>query len=367
VTKIKDYLRDLAIMCGGVCSLGLIYAQDRPMATPPSTVIHQVKPQETLSEILYRRIGDLGLIDKVRIYGKNGLLNQTIALNPELADPDLIYPGIKIRLPAIGPYAASEVTFQAPLPAPTPLPEPSAAPAPEPSPVAVVTSVVPVMAEEPKTVTVVEEIEKETTPGKWFLQPGLGFTTSNYLSAERINYSSEALTVKGAVSYRLSPQWEVGGNVFYTAFFLSKSDPATDVRYLGLNARVGYTVPWLTDPWSLSLCAGMYQLSMSVTNDQFGFSGLTGPQLFPVIRRKLSEFDSLSGYLKLSTVSSGSLNVTDLTNREIAAGIHYSRALGKSGTRLGLTVDYSDLSVGLFGFPMTLKTLTLGTALSFSP
>jgi hypothetical protein len=87
---------------------------------------------------------------------------------------------------------------------------------------------------------------------------------------------------------------------------------------------------------------GYYYTTMFVSPAAFGFENMTGPQLFPVIRRTLRNQDCILFYAKYSPVSSGSISLQP-SSREIAGGITYSHLLS-NGHSIPFSLDISNLS-----------------------
>lgn len=178
--------------------------------------------------------------------------------------------------------------------------------------------------------------------------PGLGLSMISYTETKRTDYSLTAVTAKIAFNYLLSPKWNLGMSAFFTALPLSSSNPDAAVRYLGVNIKVGYKIPSIKPPWSISISAGSYYTTMFVGGNLsdkqlFGFQNLMGPQLFPVVQRTLENGDILMSYFKFSPVGAGAA-VLSLKNREIGIGGAYTRKLTKIHS-LSFTLDYANLSL----------------------
>jgi len=178
---------------------------------------------------------------------------------------------------------------------------------------------------------------------KLYLFPGLSFSSIQSTQTERPDYSTFALTGKISLNYRLVPRkWDLGMNIFGTVLQFTKSS-SLSARYLGANARVGYFFPQITSDLFISLYAGYYFTTTYVTNNQFGYKNLGGPQLYPSIRKVLSNGNVLSGYFKFSPVAS-SLSLLTLSNREIAGGLSYIIMLPEDHS-VGISFDYSTISL----------------------
>lgn len=180
---------------------------------------------------------------------------------------------------------------------------------------------------------------------RWGVSGGIGISYIDYSQTATDDIRSVSLREMGITGrigydYHLVPKrWDLGLSMAATALVpfanlneqyypqLGEAAPSGSIRFLDLNARVGYTLPWLKGSWALTLMGGLYYTTTfcSVTpNFPFGFSNLMGPQLFPVLRKRLANGDGLSAYLKYSPVSSGGFSVYSLASREMAGGMTYS-------------------------------------------
>lgn len=174
----------------------------------------------------------------------------------------------------------------------------------------------------------------------------LGATLLGYEETDSDPLNQIAMTGKMAYTYLLfPPRWDFGASAYMNLATVSTNQPGKTARFLGLNARIGYVVPGVQEPWRLSLMSGVYWVSMFVTGNEFGFNNLMGPQVFPVLRKMMPSGDSIVGYGKFSPVGSG-LSFLNLGNREIAFGASYIHRL--SGFHaLSVGLDFSDLRLSI--------------------
>jgi hypothetical protein len=186
-----------------------------------------------------------------------------------------------------------------------------------------------------------------------------------------VSLSEKGVTLKGSYVYRLAPpNWDLGITVFGTAAVLSSDIPGTTARYFGANFRIGYAVPKISEPWRLLIMFGGYYTTMSVSTNDFGFKNLSGPQVFPVLRRSLSGGDSISSYFKFSPVSAGGISLTNLSSREMALGVTYNKNL-RNGHSVPFSIDYSNLKSeietddGTAKVPVQLNSITFGVGYNF--
>ena len=199
-----------------------------------------------------------------------------------------------------------------------------------------------------------------------FFSAGLSASLISYQETEVDDYSENALTAKLSYSYLLiPPAWDLAASCYFTLLPLRSSNGII-ARFLGLNFRVGYILPFIKSPWQMHVLAGMYYTTMFVTTNSFGFRNLAGPQFFPVITRAFKNGSSMTGYFKFSPISSG-FAIRSFSNRELAFGLSYALALPnkhplsfsldvanvhfKLDRYLGITYDSSSISFGAgYGF-----------------
>jgi len=201
-------------------------------------------------------------------------------------------------------------------------------------------------------------------PRAWTLSAGLGVTQAVYAQETLPTYRGWLLTGTMAASFRFMPSpWDVAMSGYATIAPLAVSDNAFNVRFFGFNARVGWLVPLRSNQWTLKLMVGGYYTTTAVAEDEFGYAGIGGPQIYPVVTKMLGPQNILSGYFKFSPVSDG-LSVLHLGNREIALGVAWMRKVGNFNLRVSL--DVAELRLNLVengGIVSRTASLGIGLAL----
>lgn len=196
---------------------------------------------------------------------------------------------------------------------------------------------------------------------KLYTSPSLGVTSVHYKEGDT-NYSAIALTGKISTRYALSPRWDLGGSMYLTLMPLKQTPSDNTARFLGVNARIGYSPKIIPSPWRLSLLTGLYYTRMFVSNDAFGFTDMVGPQLFPVLARLFSTGDSAMIYLKFSPVTN-QLSLLSFSNRELAAGFTFARLM-KNGHALTFSLDYANMSLDFTTLKAITNTLTFSVGMN---
>jgi hypothetical protein len=205
--------------------------------------------------------------------------------------------------------------------------------------------------------------------------PSLGFTSVSYkqdpvssIAQPGTDATQLGLTAKAYATYELTRRpergaWQLGAGGFFTLFPLSVTPSSEfEMRFLGINARVGY-LRALPDGWEVALHGGFYYLTM-FTSGTFGVVNLGGPQLYPTVKKNLGATDSLQAYFKLSPISDG-LGVQSLSNRELALGLSWSHLLG-NGHPLVVGLDVSSVKLMyLDKFDVRMSSLSLGCGYGF--
>ncbi len=198
----------------------------------------------------------------------------------------------------------------------------------------------------------------EPEPKKFFLVPGIGYSSISYTQSGITDYSMSAVTAKVSINYTLVPKvWDFGFSTYYTAMQLSKST-AEKMNFLGINLRFGYLIPNISTEWFLSIYGGWYYTTTFVTSNSFGYFNLSGPQLYPSIRKVLGNGDIIGAYFKYSPIAS-SLSLLSLSNRELGGGISYVRLLPNDHS-IGATLDISNIFLTFENIITKTNSLTFG-------
>jgi len=197
---------------------------------------------------------------------------------------------------------------------------------------------------------------------KFRLGLGVGATSMSFSETNSSigTLSSIAVTVKLQADYLIGKgPWNLGLSGFYNALPVSGATGANQFQFLGMNLRIGKSMPWLKTPWELGLNAGWYYLTM-ITNGTFGFTNVSGPQLFPTLKRRFENGSSGSLYLKYSPIAA-SFSLMSLSNNEMAAGLQYNFAK-KSKLQFGVSFDFSMVNLTAtdsIGLNTTVKSQTM--------
>lgn len=174
--------------------------------------------------------------------------------------------------------------------------------------------------------------------------PAIGPTYLSYTQTDIPSASGLAVTAKVSLIYSFLPsRWDIGASAFISALPLKGGLPDTTIRFLGVNLRGGYALPFLPEPWRLSLLVGAYYTTTFVTGNAYGFKNMAGPQIFPSIRRRLGNGGAISGYVKFSPVSDR-FNFLELSSREIATGATWSIPMS-GGKAFTLSVDLANIQI----------------------
>jgi hypothetical protein len=203
----------------------------------------------------------------------------------------------------------------------------------------------------------------QPTPSRFHFTPGLDLSFISYdESSLPASVSEKALTLKAGFSYvPLPSRFSIEAGGYYTLAALSKSRAET-AKFLGLDFRLGYSLPDVHDPWSLSLQAGLYYETMFVTSNAFGFTNVAGPEFYPVLKRELGGGNAIRFYAKISPVTTASGKL--FSSREIAGGGAYVIGFG-NGHSMPITLDVSSLLLNLPGQQISSSTVSLGFGYGF--
>jgi len=197
---------------------------------------------------------------------------------------------------------------------------------------------------------------------RFFVSPGLGISSISYTQTGVESYRSAVMTAKVASNYLLlPPKWDLGFSGFFNFVSLTKSSPV-DIRFLGLNLRLGYIFPEIKSPWRLSLYGGWYYSTMFASDSSFGYKNISGPQLFPSLRRNLNNGHAIGTYLKFSPINNN-FGFLSLANNEIATGISYLIPTGKN--TFSISLDYARISFSDEEVAISSRSISLGGSMTF--
>lgn len=180
--------------------------------------------------------------------------------------------------------------------------------------------------------------------GPPFLNLSLGYTSLAYLQTYFNPFSQTSVTAKIGYQQPLTwKNWDIALNTFFTTHVLSSNYTGAAVRFLGVNARLGYTFESIKDPFRLSLLGGWYYTTTFVQGTTIGYQNLQGPQIFPALKYKISDTLIASNYFKYSPITNSLDVLPILENREIAYGLGFTKKLTKFHS-LGIYADFAKLS-----------------------
>lgn len=191
---------------------------------------------------------------------------------------------------------------------------------------------------------------------------GLGLTSLKYAQTNVPDFNEFALTVKGGVSYRLVPdKFDLSLSGFMNALVLSTSSAAGySVRYLGVNARVGYHLVKAPSPLRVVLNGGLYY---NTSFGSIGFSNMYGPQLYPELSYIFSNGHAALLYVKYSPALFQQ-KIDFSRNKEVATGLYYLFPLNAK-YRMAVGFDISKLDLSTDTDSAATTTYSLSTGLSF--
>lgn len=198
---------------------------------------------------------------------------------------------------------------------------------------------------------------------RWSFSTGLGGTFLSYGQSNVSQGSGPTLTLKASAIFLVfTPNWDVSLSGFVNLIPVRAASINAGLQFLGLNARVGYALPFIKAPWRLSLMAGLYYTTVLGTQ-AMGYQNLFFPHLYPTLRRTFNAGDSAFAYLKYTPVDR-SFAFFSTTNLEIGAGGGYGFLL-KDGNRWTVFADFQTLKMTEGTVSFTSTSVTLGTGYDF--
>ena len=194
--------------------------------------------------------------------------------------------------------------------------------------------------------------------------PSLGLTYSSLRQSNGRSLAQTLLTFKGTYSYVFAPpRWDLGVGMFFSLVPITSNIPNTWARFLGLNLRLGYSIP-LSPRWTLGLVTGTYYTTMFVSKTaKVGFENLMGPQIYPTLRYQLNKNVTFASYFKISAVGS-QFQLHGIDDRELATGFSYIRNTA-NGRPMIMSLDFSSLQATISNVTISSKSASLGIGVGF--
>lgn len=208
-------------------------------------------------------------------------------------------------------------------------------------------------------------LEKKSNKIKqWFVGGGLSFTSTSLTQTNIPDFSQSSITGRLGVTWLLlPPSWDLSLSAYGTALVLSANRDYS-ARFIGINARVRYALPFLREPFRLSIMVGGYFANLFVSpSPDFGYKNATGPQIFPTFRYTVKPGQNLVIYGKFSPVLNG-LGFLDFTSRELATGISYSLAFHPD-LSVGAGFDFSNMSLEIDQTAINVTTWSIGLGINY--
>lgn len=201
----------------------------------------------------------------------------------------------------------------------------------------------------------------QNQPKSSYFHAGLALPFLSFQQSGLARYSQLALTPQ--LSARLPfarGRARASLNAAFTLLPLIKSG-GISARTLDLDGQVRYG--WPVGPggrWSIYVNGGAYYRTMLVTRDQFGFHNISGPLLYPSIRRAWATGGSAGAYIRLSPITDG-LAPLGLASHDLALGADWAMVL-RNRHFLTISADvnafrmvFSDVEMSSLSFALGVK------------
>ncbi len=197
-------------------------------------------------------------------------------------------------------------------------------------------------------------------PSPFSITPNLGVTYLQYSQPRIQPLTEQTLTLKVSSQYTLNDHWNFSGVANFSGLPSFTSQAGVSFLLLSGDMRIAYQFLPASAAWRISLVAGWYYLTSFSIPASFGFQNIQGPELFPSISWKMSQFSTLSVFVKYSPVVSA-FTVLPLSSAEIAMGLGFAIKTSERGNAIEFTLDASRLNVNLNGLGTSqVSTYTFG-------
>jgi hypothetical protein len=207
------------------------------------------------------------------------------------------------------------------------------------------------------------ENQRKKTRKPLGFQVGLGYTQGVYRQSPSVIYQQGTLTMKLGYGMGIpGVPLDIAANIFGTVAPLFDNDASATAWTLGGNIRLGVRVTPRAWKWRVNIAAGLYMINYIENTSAFGFTLLTGPELYPSLSYRWKK-DRAWTYFKYAPVWNGA-GFNSLASREFAIGLGYARGVGR-GMEVLATLDFADFRFVNGGLEGQLDTLTLSTGFTF--
>ena len=198
---------------------------------------------------------------------------------------------------------------------------------------------------------------------RYSLVVGLGYSDLAVKETGLSDFSEIAFTAKASFLYFVvPPNWDLGGSAYFTLLPVVETPSDKSARFLGINIRGGYSMPFVAEPWRVSLLGGIYYTTMIQSGAQFGYRNLGGPQIYPTVRRIFNKGESAMAYFKYSPIASG-INLLTFSNREIAYGAGWTHPLNRLHA-ISFFLDISAINLVIGGKQVNTSSLNFSIGYS---
>ena len=176
------------------------------------------------------------------------------------------------------------------------------------------------------------------------LSTSLGYTFISF-HEKNVDASVHALSVKVADRYTLpETNWDIAGNFYLNLLPVSTTGTEKTIRFFGANARVGYTLPYIKQPWQLSILTGLSYSTMLTSGKTLGYRHLLYPQVYPTLSRRFQNGHSVHYYFKYVSIGKNWL-APSFSSREIGTGISYNIPITKKDKSITFNLNLSSLNI----------------------
>jgi len=194
------------------------------------------------------------------------------------------------------------------------------------------------------------EAAKLEPPRRWRLRATLG-GSANYFQQTDVTDITQ-FDLMGKLDFAWSflrplqpPRWQAGIQAFGTILpLVVRPNSNFAIRFLGGSIRGTYLIQF-KGVWELGINAGFYYITTLNASDQFGFRNMSGPQLYPSIRRTINAQSEAAAYARYSPVMNR-FTFLGLDSHEAGAGLSYTRFLAK-GRTLTFSAEWMNLAFTL--------------------
>ncbi len=144
--------------------------------------------------------------------------------------------------------------------------------------------------------------ERQNIKKRAYFVTSLGYSTYSY---KETNIDQSNLTFTNLRFDYQSPFWNISTTARYSIYPIGSNNSDKKLRFIDIDLRSGYTLPFVPFPWKFSLLAGVFYSNMIDNKKTIGYKDLIGMEFYPTVQKIYRKGHIASLYCKISADKRG--------------------------------------------------------------